>query len=173
MWQLLRRAVAKVRTDLRGVRAWNGIPGIDVQPAFAARLQDAKVPVTVYTIEAARRVQKQRGFVARASWGSAPGADFNTSPPDGIIGGGPEDAEVIPAKMGYRVATPLARLEPDADLAIWVARNFEPDELAATYRLQEGDWLTYLREMRAEAEGQPTTDASEGDDWDDWFKENK
>ncbi len=156
--------MAKVNAKLKGVRAWNGIPGIDVAPQFARRLINAKVPVSVFTIESERRVPKQTSFVANASWGSAPGADFIGSPPDAIIGGGPADYTVIPAKLGYRVAVPLARLEPDAELAVWVARTFEPDELAAMYKFQEtGSWEEYLRGLRAES-GEAPPEVVEDDD---------
>jgi hypothetical protein len=147
---VLRALMAKIRGRFHEVRAWNGIPGVDVDLAFAQRLERAGVPVTTYTKVAAH---KRVDHVGYASWGDGPADDFELPAEDTIVD--------VPEEVGYRVATPLARLQPDAELAIWVARNFDPDELAAIYKLQEPApgtswndrtlaWARYLQDLRNE-----------------------
>jgi hypothetical protein len=139
---ILRAAVAKIRGRFHEVRAWNGIPGVDVEPAYAKRLMEAGVPVSVFTKTPAHQ---QKNFVGSTGWGEGPADDFD----------GDDSADTIievPEEKGYRVAVPLARLAPHAELTIWVAHNFTPDELDALYRLQEGkQWVEYLRDLRDQA----------------------
>lgn len=156
----------KIRGRFHEVRAWNGIPGMDVDKDFATMLGAAGIPVTAYT----RREAKTRKVFAQpkprggflqpvtspgpAVWGAGPAASAGPIRADDV-----EETEIAPAVMGYRVATPLAACQPDAEIAIWAAEHYEPEELQVIYRLQErGTWQDYLRGVRAAME---TEDQSE------------
>jgi hypothetical protein len=143
----------KIKGRFHEVRAWGGVPGVEVTEPFARALHRAGVPVSVYT---KRKAVTRQGFinesVGAASWGSGPIASAGPVYDDDI-----GEIEVEPEIKGYNVATPLALLDPDAQLAIWVAFSFEPDELQSIFRLQETDargrrdrdvWAAYLRDLR-------------------------
>ncbi len=142
--------MSKIAGRFHEVRAWNGIPGIDVDMTFAVHLRMAGVPVAVYTKVPARRERQPQKQVGHTGWSRSGG--FGSLAPDIVLPSAGDFVD-IPAIEAYRVATPLAQLEPDAELAIWAAYNFAPDELASIYKLQEaGTWPQYVQELKDQSE---------------------
>jgi hypothetical protein len=148
--------VAKIAGPFNNVRAWNGIRGFEVEEKFGKALIKAGIDVQVYTKQQAQTV---KGFKdgGAAAWGS----DWGDSAVD------EDDIEekvLKPEVKGYNVAKPLGFLQPDAELAIWAAHTFTPEEMNTMLNLQEGStFRDYVRKLREDALAEQRKDHNAAD----------
>lgn len=157
--------MARIDQRLHDVRAWNGVPGVNVHQSYGSELKQAGLPVGE-----SKRVGKSyhwKDDPARSdtAWvvvqieNSGDFIDDDAGDEDDLYvpaASGDEDvSDYVPSRFGlerekqlkdivedlhtiidYRVHPVLAALEPDADLAVWAWNELGPQALDAAYRLQ-------------------------------------
>jgi hypothetical protein len=148
--------MAKIKGPFNNVRAWNGIRGFEVEEPFGKKLIKAGIDVHVYTKAQAQTVMAFKDG-GNAAWGSSFG-DSHVEPDE------LEEKIVRPEVKGYNVAKPLGFLQPDAELAIWAAHTFTPEEMTTMLNLQEGGtFRDYVRRLREDVLKEQRKDHGDAD----------